>query len=157
LPLRLIAYLSAFDTGEKGASEAGFTGIAFSVDGTEVKEFVAEGVLLFLLGEDGLEGKGQLTQVGGLGPGMLLFKLLGKETATAPGALGEAGEELITEGFDERWHRIGFDGVAGVHGSSWLNDAVKRITHPPPAVGLAAFGLARARKKARDEVSCDST
>jgi hypothetical protein len=114
---RLTADFPALDATEKCTGETGFARITFTVDSAEIEKLVAEGVLLFLLGEDGLEGEGQLAQAGGLGPGMFLFELLGKEAAAATGALCQAGQELVTKGLDKRLHLIGFDLVAGVHDS----------------------------------------
>jgi hypothetical protein len=73
--------------------------------------------LLFLLGEKGLKGDGQLAEAGGFGPGELLVKRLGKKAAAATCALGEAGQQLVAEGLGEALHLIGFHLVAGVHGS----------------------------------------
>jgi hypothetical protein len=52
------ADVAALNTLKECARQFAFAGVAFAVDGAQVKEFIAERVALFQLRKDGLHGNG---------------------------------------------------------------------------------------------------
>jgi hypothetical protein len=105
-------HLAAFDAGKEHARHARLSGMTLAVHGAEVEEFVAEGVALFLLCKQALEGQGKLAQAGGLRPGAIAIEVgrkfeIGEQPAAAMGAFFEAGHELIRENLAEDFELIG--------------------------------------------------
>jgi hypothetical protein len=127
LPFRLRSDLAALDALKKGSREFAFSGMAFAVHRAEVEELVAEGVALFLLGEDALQGKGEFAQALGLRPctfrrvAALVVEQFdtGEKTAPAASALIQAGHQLLTEDPRQSFQLAGlsivFQFIARVH------------------------------------------
>ena len=84
----------------------------------EIEKLIAEGVALFLLGEDVLQCEREFAESGRFRPGAFLLVVrdkfdVGEETAATMRAFFEAGLKLLGEDAAQCVELIGFDCVVG--------------------------------------------
>jgi hypothetical protein len=151
-------HLATLDAGQEHARQARLAGMILTVHGAKVEEFFAEGVALFLLGEDVLEGESQVAKTHGFKPGAIVVFVggeleIGEEAAATVRAFFEAGDELIGESLGEDFELIGGDFVARVHAICVFQKEGRIETRIVPQRLKASFCLRffdmtdRARKK----------